>query len=140
MKNITLIALTAILAAAGPAQAGPLDFLFKLRPGQQEDRRDDRHDDRRDDRNEDRNEDRQDWGRGNDRDGNRAWERDNDNRRPMSVEARAQLRLRELGYYRGAIDGSFGRGSKAALARFQRDNGIRPTGWLDERTRRALRI
>jgi hypothetical protein len=66
---------------------------------------------------------------------------DRDRGRPrMSTEARAQLRLRELGYYRGPIDGSFGRGSKAALVRFQRDSRLRPTGWLDERTRRALRL
>ena len=58
----------------------------------------------------------------------------------MSTSARAQLRLRELGYYRGPIDGAFGRGSQAALVRFQRDNRLRPTGWLDERSRRALRI
>lgn len=64
------------------------------------------------------------------------------NHRPqrMSTEARAQLKLRELGYYRGPIDGAFGRGSKAALVRFQRDKRLRQTGWLDERTRRALRI
>ncbi len=58
----------------------------------------------------------------------------------MSTEARAQLRLRELGYYRGSIDGSFGYGSRSALTRFQRDYRLRPTGWLDERTRRALRL
>ena len=58
----------------------------------------------------------------------------------MRTEARAQQRLRELGYYRGPIDGDFGRGSRAALSRFQRDRGLRPTGWLDERTIRALRI
>lgn len=58
----------------------------------------------------------------------------------MSTSARAQSRLRELGYYRGPVDGDFGRGSRAALARFQRDRGLRPTGSLDERTLRALRI
>jgi hypothetical protein len=109
MKNIPTLALGAILlASAGTAAAGPLDFLFGGRPQpRHEDYRDDHHDNRR---------------------------------RPMSTEARAQQRLRELGYYRGPIDGSFGRGSRDSLARFQRDNRIRPSGSLDERTIRALRI
>lgn len=115
MKTISTIALSAILiGSAGIAQAGPLDFLFKGRNDHRHDHRHSHRDDHRYDR---------------------------DRGRPrMSTEARAQLRLRELGYYRGPIDGSFGRGSKSALIRFQRDSRLRPTGWLDERTRRALRI
>jgi len=58
----------------------------------------------------------------------------------MSVQARAQQRLRQLGYYRGPIDGAFGPGSKRALVRFQRDHRIPMTGWLDGRTQRALRL
>ncbi|RYD37228.1 MAG: peptidoglycan-binding protein [Verrucomicrobiaceae bacterium] len=58
----------------------------------------------------------------------------------MSLEARAQLKLRQLGYYRGPVDGDFGRGSRAALTRFQFRSGLRPTGWLDPRTVRALRL
>ncbi|RYD37373.1 MAG: peptidoglycan-binding protein [Verrucomicrobiaceae bacterium] len=117
MKTISTIALSALLiGSAGIAEAGPLDFLFK----KQDDRRDHRHDHRPDHR-----DDRFDRDRGRPR---------------MSTEARAQLRLRELGYYRGPIDGSFGRGSQASLIRFQRDSRLRPTGWLDERTRRALRL
>ncbi|HVJ45862.1 MAG TPA: peptidoglycan-binding domain-containing protein [Luteolibacter sp.] len=116
MKTITTLALGAILVgSAGIAEAGPLDFLFG---GNRHDHRDDHRHEHRDDRYHDR-----DHGR-----------------RPMSTEARAQLRLRELGYYRGPVDGSFGRSSKASLIRFQRDRHLRPTGWLDERTRRALRI
>lgn len=57
-----------------------------------------------------------------------------------SFEARAQFRLRKLGYYRGPVDGHFGRGSRAALARFQRHQGLRPTGSLDRWTIRALRL
>lgn len=115
MNTISTIALSALLiGSAGIAQAGPLDFLFK--------KPDHRHDHRGPDRGRD---DRFDRDRGRPR---------------MSTEARAQQRLRELGYYRGPIDGSFGRGSKASLVRFQRDNRLRPTGWLDERTRRALRL
>lgn len=56
------------------------------------------------------------------------------------VEARAQLRLRQLGYYRGPIDGQFGRGSRNALVRFQRDHRLQRTGMLDWRTLRALGI
>jgi hypothetical protein len=113
MKTISTIALSALLlGSAGVAEAGPLDFLFK--------KNDHRHDHRP---------------------GHRDDRFDRDRGRPrMSTEARAQLRLRELGYYRGPIDGSFGRGSKSALVRFQRDHRLRPTGWLDERTRRALRL
>jgi hypothetical protein len=116
MKNITTLALGAILlASAGTAAAGPLDFLFGGNPQP-------RHDDRRDFR-----------------DDHRDSRYDNNRRRP-STEARAQQRLRELGYYRGPVDGSFGRGSRDSLARFQRDNRLRPTGSLDERTLRALRL
>lgn len=118
MKNIPTLALSALLlATAGTAAAGPLDFLFKPQPQERHDDR--RHDDRRDDR---RFDDRR------------------DHRRRPSTEYRAQQRLRELGYYRGPIDGQFGRGSQGALARFQRDNRMRPTGYLDERTIRALRL
>lgn len=115
MKTISTIALSALLiGSAGLAEAGPLDFLFNN--GNRNDHRNDHRDDHRHDHDRDRG------------------------RRPMSTEARAQQRLRELGYYRGPVDGSFGRGSQAALSRFQRDHRLRPTGWLDERTRRALRI
>lgn len=58
--------------------------------------------------------------------------------RPMSLEARAQLKLRQYGYYRGPIDGSFGRGSRYALMQFQRDHRLPRTGALDRRTLRAL--
>lgn len=123
MKNIPIIALSALLiGSAGIAEASPLEFLFGSRPEPRNERYNDydRHDDynRRDYRS----------------------DRDRGYRRPMSTEARAQFRLRELGYYRGPIDGSFGYGSRSALARFQRDYRMRPTGWLDERTRRALRL
>jgi len=58
----------------------------------------------------------------------------------MSLQARAQLRLRELGYYHGPIDGDFGRGSRRALVRFQRDHRLAMSGWLDPYTIRALRL
>jgi hypothetical protein len=58
----------------------------------------------------------------------------------MSLQARAQLRLRQLGYYYGRVDGSFGPQSRKALMRFQRDHHLPRTGWLDQRTVRALRL
>lgn len=67
-----------------------------------------------------------------------------DHRRPgyqsNRIEARAQVRLRQLGYYRGPIDGQFGRGSRYALIRFQHDRRLPETGRLDHRTVRALRL
>ena len=56
------------------------------------------------------------------------------------VEVRAQMRLKRLGFYRGSVDGAFGRGSRAALLRFQHSKHLRPTGSLDSRTLRALGI
>lgn len=56
------------------------------------------------------------------------------------TERDAQLRLRQLGYYYGPIDGIIGRGSQRAIVRFQRDYHLPPTGWLDHRTLRALRV
>ncbi|HEX3538405.1 MAG TPA: peptidoglycan-binding domain-containing protein [Stellaceae bacterium] len=46
----------------------------------------------------------------------------------------AQEQLREQGLYRGADDGVIGSGTRRALARFQRRNGLRVTGSLDEQT------
>lgn len=43
-----------------------------------------------------------------------------------------QQRLNWLGYDNGEADGYFGPGTAAALARFQREHGLAPTGRLDE--------
>jgi len=56
------------------------------------------------------------------------------------VEVQAQIRLRQLGYYRGSIDGLIGRGSRYAISRFQYDYRLPATGYLDHRTLRALGI
>jgi len=56
------------------------------------------------------------------------------------TEVRAQVRLQKLGYYCGAIDGSFGYGSRKALMRFQVDRDLPVTGRLDRCTLNALRI
>lgn len=50
----------------------------------------------------------------------------------------AQVRLAELGYFDGAVDGIWGRQSSAAVQEFQMANKLRPTGELDRRTLEAL--
>lgn len=52
----------------------------------------------------------------------------------------AQQKLRDLGYYYGAIDGSFGPASKSALKAFQRDYGLAVDGSLGPISKRALGI
>lgn len=42
-----------------------------------------------------------------------------------------QKRLAQFGYYRGPIDGSYGRGTGKAVARFQEDLGLPVTGNMD---------
>jgi peptidoglycan hydrolase-like protein with peptidoglycan-binding domain len=49
-----------------------------------------------------------------------------------------QRRLSQLGFYRGAADGVWGRGSQAAVERFQRARGLQPTGDLNPTTLAAL--
>jgi hypothetical protein len=60
--------------------------------------------------------------------------------RAPRVEVEAQIRLRQLGYYRGTIDGLIGRGTRSAIVRFQRDYRLPATGYLDHRTLRALGV
>lgn len=52
----------------------------------------------------------------------------------------AQRELQRLGYYRGAIDGTLGPGTRRALTRFQLDRNQSPTGNLDHQTAVALGI
>ncbi len=116
--------LTALLLIVSTSLAGAAPWSFFRRtpePPRQEERHDSRNDRR-------------------DRDSRYDNNHRHDGRRPIRVEARAQQRLRELGFYRGPVDGEFGRGSRAALSRFQHSRGLRPTGVLNESTMRALRI
>jgi len=46
----------------------------------------------------------------------------------------AQLELRQLGLYSGALDGVIGPQTKQALVWFQKDNGLEQTGMLDALT------
>lgn len=58
---------------------------------------------------------------------------------PSNVLQGAQSRLRNLGYYRGPVDGVAGPGTVAALEAFQRDKNLPVTGEADEATLDALR-
>lgn len=49
-----------------------------------------------------------------------------------------QNRLAVLGYHQGLVDGDYGSVTQRAVAAFQRANGLRPTGLIDNLTLRAL--
>ncbi len=51
-----------------------------------------------------------------------------------------QSELSKLGYYNGAIDGSLGDETEAALARYQEDSDLSVTGTVDSATLRSLGI
>lgn len=52
---------------------------------------------------------------------------------PMnSLDYAVQDALRELGYYNGPLDGDIGPMSRLAIANFQADNGLEPSGIIDE--------
>lgn len=48
-----------------------------------------------------------------------------------STAAEVQRELRREGYYRGPIDGVIGAGTRQAIAAYQRDNGLTPTGRIN---------
>jgi peptidoglycan hydrolase-like protein with peptidoglycan-binding domain len=52
--------------------------------------------------------------------------------------AGAQLELRHLGLYNGALDGVIGPQTKEALMRFQKENGLKQTATLDALTMVAM--
>jgi peptidoglycan hydrolase-like protein with peptidoglycan-binding domain len=56
----------------------------------------------------------------------------------VHIVAEVQRQLRSQGYYRGWIDGRYGRGTAFAVRVFQSRSGISPTGRLDIRTLEAL--
>ena len=55
-----------------------------------------------------------------------------------SIVANAQEKLAQQGYYRGEIDGILGTETSRAIARFQRDQGLRVTGVLTRDTIQEL--
>ena len=57
---------------------------------------------------------------------------------PGQVIASVQTELQRLGYYRYAVDGVMGPATRAALANFQRDNGLAITAAIDRRTLQSL--
>ena len=52
----------------------------------------------------------------------------------------AQERLKELGYYEGAIDGIYGPNTAEALREYQQAQGLPVTGTFDQETAQALQI
>ena len=60
--------------------------------------------------------------------------------RPASTLVRAQSQLANLGYYSGAVDGTFGPLTGRAVAQYQADNGLRVTGRLDRATLKSLGV
>ena len=59
-------------------------------------------------------------------------------RDPGQVIASVQTELQRLGYYRYAVDGLMGPATRAAIANFQRDNGLSITAAIDRRTLQSL--
>jgi hypothetical protein len=57
---------------------------------------------------------------------------------PGDVVTNVQSALQEQGYYRGEIDGSIGPLTRAALRRYQRDNGLEITAAVDQPTLASL--
>jgi hypothetical protein len=54
------------------------------------------------------------------------------------TEASVQAALARRGYYNGPIDGDIGSGSRRAIARFQANHGLTPTGSINQSLLRAL--
>ena len=57
---------------------------------------------------------------------------------PDQVIYNVQRALKELGYYTGALNGSLGPATRAAISAFQEDNDLEITGVVDEATVEAL--
>lgn len=55
-----------------------------------------------------------------------------------STDVSVQRALSSRGYYQGSIDGAIGPQSRRAIASYQRDNGLRSTGYIDSSLLRSL--
>ena len=51
-----------------------------------------------------------------------------------------QQKLKELGYYKGSVDGVFGQGTRGAVIAFQKANGLTADGIVGEKTAKAMGI
>lgn len=115
----------ACLAAPFTASAEPnIGDILKEQARRELNKEYDRRHDRDRDFDRDRNRDRRDW--------------NNDYR--DSTDAAVQRALSRRGYYDGPADGSLGPGSRRAISRYQRDNGLQVTGTVTPGLLRALRI
>jgi len=56
----------------------------------------------------------------------------------VRMVAEVQRQLESRGYYRGGIDGRYGRGTAFAVRTFQLHSGISPSGQIDMRTLEVL--
>ena len=56
----------------------------------------------------------------------------------LSSTEKLQARLKELGYYTGAVDGDYGPATKAAVRRFQESNGLAADGISGPKTEAVL--
>ncbi len=56
------------------------------------------------------------------------------------MSAQVQADLARDGYYNGPVDGLVGPGTQAAIAAYQRDNGLRVTGTITNGLLRSLGI
>jgi len=56
------------------------------------------------------------------------------------VEVSVQVELERKGYYGGPIDGLIGPGTQKAIAKYQSDNGLPPTGKINEALLKSLGI
>ena len=61
-----------------------------------------------------------------------------DGLQPDEVIANVQTALQQMGYYAYAVDGVLGPATEAAIANYQRDNGLPVTGAIDPLTVRSL--
>jgi putative peptidoglycan binding protein len=57
---------------------------------------------------------------------------------PSQVISSVQTQLQRLGYYHYAVDGQMGPATRAAIATYQRDNGLPMTSAIDEPTLQSL--
>jgi hypothetical protein len=57
---------------------------------------------------------------------------------PAQVISNVQTELQRLGYYHDAVDGTMGPRTRAAIADYQRDNGLPMTSAIDEPTLNSL--